>query len=64
MAHAVTNKAWLYSSVHILHNDTAILSLSTHHKLIPNTDKDFLFSTAPTRLGLSIQWIPWLFPYE
>jgi len=27
----------MYSFVHTLHNDTAILSLSTHHKLIPNT---------------------------
>jgi hypothetical protein len=43
---------------------TAILSLSMHHKLIPNTDKDFLFSTAPKCLGPSTQWIPWLFPYR
>jgi len=54
----------MYSFAHILHKDTAILSLSKHHKLIPNTDKDFLFSMAPKRLGPSIQWITWLFPYE
>lgn len=64
MADAVTNKARLYSFVHILHNDTAILSLSTHHKLISKTDKDVIFSTAPKCLGTSKQWISWLFPYE